>query len=603
MKLLNLLSKNIILEVSEKVKNQLLAKFKPTTDDSDETILNNIDMFDRYKQGLPVDGRDIMRYSYEDLKNLIQSKETTKGLNDIFTEFKKKEKGIENNNLKRYIKKFLEIQSELPKDKQNILKFNFLNLVKLVDDLYPRLFVKKMFGKYSKENPNLTQDQILYYLDSYYENFDLIPFDTKGVDKMSFSELEHLLDGLQGKKEQSDKNKEDLSNINLKYDKNGLKIFAPTTKDQCIRLRNGRGWCTSREGSGNMYYNYRLGHARTLYYVIDEDKPFDDLNFATVILVDPNGRMAMADKSNSGTYGGSTNIPFSQIVSKVPKLEGLEYIFEPNPLTQDEKRLIDTVKNARVGDNPMESFNTPQEVEMWLEYNSPKLTDAQYSNIIPELKKKYIALGMDLSSNMIKSSEPDVLRYYISKKIDSIKSKGINNLSTEDVALLNTPILKKVKEEFKPKFAKELVSGNEGTKVEIEYPSGNSSKFVALYGFGELFDSLPENMTNFLFNNKSNSEINLDVPASISRFKDLQALLLMNCVSSIPENIGDLEKLSFLSLPNNPNLTSLPSSVLDLPSILFVNLTNSNPALPEGFNDRFTEEGGGNGRLFVRNMG
>ena len=603
MKLLNLLSKNIILEVSEKVKNQLLAKFKPTTDDSDETILNNIDMFDRYKQGLPVDGRDIMRYSYEDLKNLIQSKETTKGLSDIFTEFKKKEKGIENNSLKRYIKKFLEIQSELPKDKQNILKFNFLNLVKLVDDLYPRLFVKKMFGKYSKENPNLTQDQILYYLDSYYENFDLIPFDTKGVDKMSFSELEHLLDGLQGKKEQSDKNKEDLSNINLKYDENGLKIFAPTTKDQCIRLRNGRGWCTSREGSGNMYYNYRLGHARTLYYVIDEDKPFDDLNFATVILVDPNGRMAMADKSNSGTYGGSTNIPFSQIVSKVPKLEGLEYIFEPNPLTQDEKRLIDTVKNARVGDNPMESFNTPQEVEMWLEYNSPKLTDIQYSNIIPELKKKYIALGMDLSSNMIKSSEPDVLRYYISKKIDSIKSKGINNLSTEDIALLNTPILKKVKEEFKPKFAKELVSGNEGTKVEIEYPSGNSSKFVALYGFGELFDSLPENMTNFLFNNKSNSEINLDVPASISRFKDLQALLLMNCVSSIPENIGDLEKLSFLSLPNNPNLTSLPSSVLDLPSILFVNLTNSNPTLPEGFNDRFTEEGGGNGRLFVRNMG
>jgi Leucine-rich repeat (LRR) protein len=77
----------------------------------------------------------------------------------------------------------------------------------------------------------------------------------------------------------------------------------------------------------------------------------------------------------------------------------------------------------------------------------------------------------------------------------------------------------------------------------------------------------------------------------------------MNCVSSIPENIGDLEKLSFLSLPNNPNWTSLPSSVLDLPSILFVNLTNSNPTLPEGFNDRFTEEGGGNGRLFVRNMG
>ena len=408
---------------------------------------------------------------------------------------------------------------------------------------------------------------------------------------MSFSELEHLLDGLQGKKEQSDKNKEDLSNIDLKYDENGLKIFAPTTKDQCIRLRNGRGWCTSREGGGNMYYNYRLGHERTLYYVIDEDKSFDDLNFATVILVDPSGRMAMADKSNSGRYGGSTNMPFSEIVSKVPKLDGLEYIFEPKPLTQEEKQLINTVKNAKVGENPMESFNTPQEVEMWLEYNSPRLSDVQYSNITSDLKKKYIALGMDLSSNMIKSSEPEVLRYYISKKIDSIKSKGVNNLSTEDIALLNTPILKKVKEEFKPKFAKELVSGG-GTKVEIEYPTGNSSKFVALYGFEELFNNLPDNMTNFLFNNKSNSEINLELPPSISRFKDLEALLLMKCVSSIPENIGDLENLNFLALPDNPNLTSLPSSILDLPKLLFINLKGSNPQFPDGFESRYSEEGG-----------
>jgi hypothetical protein len=592
MKLLNLLSKNIILEVSEKVKNQLYAKFSADTTDSREEIISNIDLFDRYKQGLPAEKRDIMKYSYEDLKNLIQSKQTAKGLDDIFTEFKKKEKGIENNNLKRYIKKFLEIQSELPKDKQNISKFSFLNLVKIIDDLYPRLIVKKMLEKYSKENPNLTQDQILYYIDSYTTNFDQIPFNVKGVDKMKFSELEHLLDGLQGKKGPSGDKKEDLGNIDLKYDENNLKIFAPKTKDQCIRLRNGRGWCTSREGSGNMYYNYRLGHERTLYYVIDEDKDFDDLNFATVILVDPNGRKSMADKSNSGKYGGSTNLPWSEIVSKVPKLKDLEYVFEPQPLTQEERQLINTVRNARVGDNPMESFNTPQEVEMWLEYNSPRLSDIQYSNITPDLKKKYIALGMDLSSNMIKSSEPEVLRYYISKKIDRLKNTSVNNLSREDIALLNTPILKKVKEEFKPKFAKDLTTGG-GTKIEIEYPNGNASKFVALYGFDELFDSLPENITNFLFNNKSNDDFNLELPKTISRFKNLEALLLMKCVSSVPEEIGELKNLSFLALPDNPNLSSLPSSILDLPNLMFVNLKGSEPSLPEGFNNSFNNEGSG----------
>ena len=39
MKLLKVLTKGIILEVSEKLKKQLLVKFKPTTEDSDETIL------------------------------------------------------------------------------------------------------------------------------------------------------------------------------------------------------------------------------------------------------------------------------------------------------------------------------------------------------------------------------------------------------------------------------------------------------------------------------------------------------------------------------------------------------------------------------------
>jgi hypothetical protein len=110
-------------------------------------------------------------------------------------------------------------------------------------------------------------------------------------------------------------------------------------------------------------------------------------------------------------------------------------------------------------------------------------------------------------------------------------------------------------------------------------------------------------MTNFLFNNKSKTEVNLELPSSISRFKDLEALLLMNCVSSIPENIGDLKNLNFLALPDNTNLTSLPSSILDLPSLLFLNLKGSNPMLPEGFNDRFSEEGGKGSGFFTRKMG
>jgi hypothetical protein len=593
MKLLKALNENILLEVSEKVKNQLYSKFKDETSDEKDVIMSYIDLFDRYKESLPSTKRDITKYSYKELKSIIDDKRHSKQISDIFNKFKKKEKGIENVALKKVIKKFLEIQSELPKEYQDIEKFNYLQLVKLIEKGYASLLNKKMTEKFAKENPNLTSDQILFYITNYLDNFDLIPLETKGIDKMSFSELEHLLDGLEGKKDASDKTKEDIEDIDLKYDQNNLKIFAPKTKDQCIRLKNGRGWCTSREGSGNMYYNYRLGHERTLYYVIDEDKKYDDLNFAVVILVDPDGRMALADKSNSGRYAGSTNLPWSEIVDKVPKLEGLQDIFKPIPLTQEERELINTVKNARVGDNPMESFENPQQVEMWLEYNSPKLSDVQYSNLIPNLKKKYIALGMDLTPAMISSSEPEVLKYYMSKKIDILKNKSADSLSSTDIALLNTPMLKKLKDELKPKLAKTLTTS--GDKLIIDdFERGASGKFISLYGLDDLFRNLPETLKELQIQNKNNKGMIINIPSEIGRFKELNMIMLDNCINSIPDTVCELPKLKFLALINNEQLTSIPNCVSNLPSLLFLNLKGSpNAEVPQSIEEKGTDMGGG----------
>jgi hypothetical protein len=593
MKLLKALNENILLEVSEKLKNQLYNKFKDETSEDKEVVMSYIDMFDRFKESLPSNKRDITKYSYKELKSFIDDKRFTKQVNDIFNKFKKKEKGIENVALKKVIKKFLEIQSELPKEYQDIEKFNYLQLVKLIEKGYVQLLNKKMVEKFTTENPNLTSDQILFYITNYLDNFDLIPLETKGIDKMSFSELEHLLDGLEGKKDASDKTKEDIEDIDLKYDQNNLKIFAPKTKDQCIRLKNGRGWCTSREGSGNMYYNYRLGHERTLYYVIDEDKKYDDLNFAVVILVDPDGRMALADKSNSGRYAGSTNLPWSEIVDKVPKLEGLQDIFKPIPLTQEERELINTVKNARVGDNPMESFENPQQVEMWLEYNSPKLSDVQYSNLIPNLKKKYIALGMDLTPAMISSSEPEVLKYYMSKKIDTLKNKSADSLSSTDIALLNTPMLKKLKDELKPKLAKTLTTS--GDKLIIDdFERGASGKFISLYGLDDLFRNLPETLKELQIQNKNNKGMIINIPSEIGRFKELNMIMLDNCINSIPDTVCELPKLKFLALINNEQLTSIPNCVSNLPSLLFLNLKGSpNAEVPQSIKEKGTDMGGG----------
>ena len=335
MKLVKLLSNvvtesinpKIILEVSEKIKKQLLSKFKSQTEDTDEVILSNIEYFERIKNNLPSDKRDIMRYSYPELSKLINSKKTIKDVNDIFKMFKKKESGIENKALKDNIKKFMDIKPFLPKMKNDISKYDFLTLVKLNNDYWENTIRKEAFTYFKNLGVQINDEALLYYVNSYIENFERLPENTPSILSMSFTDLEHILDSSEAK-DQGISGKKDYSGVEVIYDKDGLLIFQPKTKDQCIKLRNGRSWCTSREGGGNLYYNYRLENNLTLYYVIDQNKPYNDLNYAVVILVDEYGRKRLADGSNSGRYAGSTVIPWSEISGKVEKLSDKEDLFE-----------------------------------------------------------------------------------------------------------------------------------------------------------------------------------------------------------------------------------------------------------------------------------
>lgn len=154
--------------------------------------------------------------------------------------------------------------------------------------------------------------------------------------------------------------------------------------------------------------------------------------------------------------------------------------------------------------------------------------------------------------------------------------------------------MSELKDFFKPEFAKGLVTKG-GNKVEINYPESSSGKFIALYGFDELFESLPEDIQHLLINNKSKEDIALVVPESLGRFKSLQALLLQNIVKKLPDSIGQLSNLNFLALPNNKNLESLPASIANLKELAFITLKDSNPNIdiPDVLKERMVEEGKG----------
>jgi hypothetical protein len=151
-----------------------------------------------------------------------------------------------------------------------------------------------------------------------------------------------------------------------------------------------------------------------------------------------------------------------------------------------------------------------------------------------------------------------------------------------------------LKEYFKPQFAKGLV-GSGGDIVEINYPDSAAGKFVALYGFDDLFATLPDTITKLLINNKSKEDIALDVPSTIGRFKNLEALMLQNIVKTLPDSICQLTNLKFLALPNNKQLQALPECIVNLTDMDFINLKDVNPNIhiPQKLKDRLEDEGMG----------
>jgi Leucine-rich repeat (LRR) protein len=161
------------------------------------------------------------------------------------------------------------------------------------------------------------------------------------------------------------------------------------------------------------------------------------------------------------------------------------------------------------------------------------------------------------------------------------------------VDMLNGP-MSELKDFFKPEFAKGLVTKG-GNKVDINYPDSSAGKFIALYGFNELFDALPDDIDQLLISNKSKETFAYDVPESLGRFTNLQALLLQNVVKKLPESIGKLKNLDFISLSDNPSLESLPESIADIQGLSFINLQRSNPNLeiPERLKVKLVEEDNG----------
>ena len=165
-----------------------------------------------------------------------------------------------------------------------------------------------------------------------------------------------------------------------------------------------------------------------------------------------------------------------------------------------------------------------------------------------------------------------------------------------------------LREFFKPEFMKGL-SNADGTEISVEYPRDAASKFIALYGFDKFFDDLPNNLGRLDFIKTSGSsrygqesakDLNIKIPSSIGRFKNMYALHLDGILDELPSEISNLEDLMFLSLPNNKNLKSLPKEMAEkngndykMKNLAVITLAGSNPniEIPDEVQTMIQEKG------------
>jgi len=596
MNLKDTVKKILINEISSKIVDKLVRQWTKDINLDPSIVKEYIDEFSGISSSLPVQFRDITRLDFLSVKKIVDARRAKTRVKTLTTKFKTMEypegqPKPSNTELKSTIRKYNEIYPFLTdRERKSLENTTWLQFLSKTNQFFETKFASELLKKIKKEEPNWTEDQIMYYLLSIVQNYNEITENTPPFYLLSISEIEHIIDGLPTSKK-VENIKSDVTDIpQVLNPRKNLLIYAPTGKPDCIKLKNGRPWCTSREGSNNLYYNYRFDKNLTLYYVIDEDLPFDNLNFATVILVDPDGGMRLADASNSGDYGGHIVLPWEQIVKKLPKLDGLKELFVPKPLTENEKSVIQALRRTRsesnlnswaknfLESNPTfaEEYSPYDIIELWMEVNSQRLSDMQYASLDPELKKKYIGLGHDLSSDMINNSESSVLTYYANKKLESILKKSLRELSDEDIALLNNQIFKKHKTYLKDRFITQL-SDPSGTKngfINVDLRSRNIStpvdKFIKLYGLDLLISKLPLDLKSLSIVADDDGSVTLKFGDDLSRLQNLEQLDLTNCVNEFPIVIKKLN-LDVLTI-DDKRIKKVPNWVGDL-HLFFLNLS------------------------------
>lgn len=167
---------------------------------------------------------------------------------------------------------------------------------------YSEGVIKKLTDKYTKENPQLTPAMIRRYIERHDEIKRNLDPEYKDIMKLSFAELEGVVDSYRSKKDKKamggleDKNAR-RSDPNLLLDKNGVVLFASPDFKSCRKYGEGANYCVKQP---DMFQKYRREKGGgTAYFAFNEKLSPEDVHYRVVIHAFMDGTFLLTDNFNN----------------------------------------------------------------------------------------------------------------------------------------------------------------------------------------------------------------------------------------------------------------------------------------------------------------
>lgn len=265
----------------------------------------------------------------------------------------------------------------------------------------------------------------------------------------TFRELEILVDFVAGQRKVGSANFEDIKVDGEPIFRNeDVEIYYADTPRACIQYKGNfpYSWCVARNDSGNMFYNYRLREHEPAFYFVKLIKrtkkefeywnnkkenfsgKFKDEYHFFVVQVTNNNEYIVTSAENDE----DVPIPWDEILTFAPELTELKEIFQPKPLSKEEREKIEKYKNGLLDEQFAKLPYKEKEfyLAVYVKVGSP-ITFEQFRILPEDLKNKYVGFGVGLSDEqfeLIKDNKNLIKRYseITKRKIDNI-AKDLND--------------------------------------------------------------------------------------------------------------------------------------------------------------------------------